>query len=102
MANGEGGKVGIHPDLGRGGFQPGEAVPKGFQFQRLGQHLDVGQLGERGNQTHGIKVGETLRAVGFENGWRDGEAQKALLGGPAEAGGTLAGRGGKDLLGERM
>jgi hypothetical protein len=93
MADGECGEVGIHPDFGRGAWQPGQAVPKRFDFHRFGKHADVGQLDEYCDQTHGIEIGETLRTVGCEQRRSGGEAEKALLGGPAEARGILAGGG---------
>lgn len=61
----------------------------GLEAGRFLKGVDGGQIGEGFDQFRRILVGESLRAVGMEDGRSRREAQKTLLGDPAEAGGIF-------------
>ena len=96
MANGEGGEVGVHPDFWGRSIQAGESVPEGFDVRWFGKHPDGGESGEGVNEPNGIEVGEAVRCVSLEQRRSGSEAEKALLGGAAEARGTSRSRGGEE------
>lgn len=98
----EGGKVGVHPDLGGYGGEPGQKKPAGFETGRFLKSADDGQAGEGLDQFRRILVSESLGAVGMENGRGGRESKKTLLGGAAEAGGILGGCLGEDSLRQSM